>query len=351
MKSKGVILRHVLLWILYIGFEVGYLHVSVKTLASLTHFVIYYLLNIGLFYLNALVTLNYAFFRTNRPYLVYIFLLIPEIAIYLGIKVVLDALLSSPQLTILQVINLGKLYFLANFWRGVNFIGLSIAYFSTLYMIRFKDRNHIIETERLKAIAGQLELENKYVSMENAYLQNQISPHLLFNTLNFIYNAVEEYSEKAGKGVMYLSGLMRYSLISTNNQNKVRLSDEIVQIESLVALSRLRFGDDLYLTFKKNGEINNQEIIPLLLVTLVENMLKHGDLWEPTHPALISLNVTKQTLVFMTENKMRPAASHLNTGIGLINLEKRLQNFYLERYSLQIDSDADYFNVKLRIDL
>jgi two-component system LytT family sensor kinase len=351
MGNKAIVLRHLFLWLLYIGFEVEYLHVSVETMASLTHFIIYYLLNIALFYFNALVVLNFAFFKTNRSYLVYLLLLIPEIALYLGIKVILDSLLSKPSLTVLQVIHLGKLYFLANLWRGINFIGLSIAYFSTIYMIRFKDRNHQAETERLKAIAAQLELENKYISLENAYLQNQISPHLLFNTLNFIYNSVEEYSEKGGKGILYLSGLMRYSLVNTNDQNKVPLADEVKQVENLIALSRLRFGSDLQLNYQKTGRINDRMIMPLLLITLVENMLKHGDIGEPRHPAVVALRVSEDTLHFYTDNRKRPTDAYPKLGIGLENLRKRLQNFYPDRYQLDIEDKDGSFTVNLSIDL
>jgi two-component system LytT family sensor kinase len=351
MGKRGIILRHLFLWILYIGFEVEYLHITVKTMASLSHFLIYYMLNIGLFYLNSLVVLNYAFFRTGRPYLIYLLLLIPEVALYMGVKVLLDALLSEPPVSVLQVVQWGKVYFMANLWRGINFIGLSIAYFSTIYMIRFKDRNHQAETERLKAVTARLELENRYISVENAYLQNQISPHLLFNTLNFVYASVEEISEKAAKGIRYLSELMRYSLVSTGDQQKVPLAAEVKQIDNLVALTRLRFGDDLYLEFTRTGEITDQAVMPLLLVTLVENMLKHGDLGEQAFPAKLDLKIFPGSLQFVAANRKRPAAPYLQSGIGLKNLEKRLENFYPGRYKLLIDDRFDIFTVTLNLDL
>jgi two-component system LytT family sensor kinase len=99
-----------------------------------------------------------------------------------------------------------------------------------------------MENEQLKSIARNLELENKYISVENAYLQNQISPHLLFNSLAFIYNSIYKFSETAGNGVMRLSELMRYSLVSADDKRTVSLSDEIKQMENLIGLCRLQYN-------------------------------------------------------------------------------------------------------------
>jgi hypothetical protein len=351
MVKSRTVLRHLSLWLIYIAFEVGYLHVTLAGLASFSHFLVYYAFNIGLFYLHALVLLNYAFFKSGRPYLVAVLLIVPEILSYLGIKVLLDAALSLPARTVSDVLHLGKPYWMANLWRGLNFIGLSTAYFSTLYMIHFRDQTHLAEKQRLESAAARLELENRLISAENAYLHHQISPHLLFNTLNFVYNAVEEHSEKAARGIAHLADLMRYALVSTEDQQPVPLSEEIRQVENLIALSRLRFGEHFALRFEHAIQADNVSILPLVLITLVENMVKHGSLADPAFPAVIDLNVSGQRLTLVTVNRKAPAAAYLRTGIGLKNLEKRLQNHYPSRYRLTIDDRDSTFAVTLKINL
>lgn len=350
VKSRTV-LRHLSLWLIYIAFEVGYLHVTMASLASFSHFLVYYALNIGLFYGHAFILLRYAFFKSGKPYLITLLLIFPEVLWYLGIKVLLDAALSLPARTVFNVLHLGKPYWMANLWRGLNFIGLSTAYFSTLYMIHFKDQTHLAEKQRLETAAARLELENRLISAENAYLHHQISPHLLFNTLNFVYNAVEEHSEKAARGIAHLADLMRYALVSTEDQQPVPLLEEIRQAENLIALSRLRFGKHLVLRFEHDIRADNILVLPLLLITLVENMVKHGSLADPAFPAVIDLKVSRQRLTLVTVNRKSPAAAYLRTGTGLKNLKKRLQNHYPSRYRLTIDDLDNTFAVTLKINL
>ncbi|WP_431199596.1 sensor histidine kinase [Mucilaginibacter sp. P19] len=208
-----------------------------------------------------------------------------------------------------------------------------------------------MEKESLKQLTRSLELENKFINAENAYLQNQISPHLLFNTLNFIYNTIHKLSERAGKGVMLLSELMRYSLLSSQDNRMVTLADEVMQIEKLIELSTLRFQNELYLKFSKKGKIKDVLIPPLILVTLVENMLKHGDLGEIDHPGKISLEYADKVLKFTTRNLKRQSSPHPGTGLGLHNIEKRLTNLFPEKYHFAVTTHENIFITELTLNL
>jgi len=349
MVNKDVIFRHVLFWLIFISYELAFLHFTVGWQATLLHFVIYYSLNIGLFYFNAFVILDFAFFKTLRPYLISSALILLELIGYLTIKFTLDLLISDRPKTHTDDLKHTELYVMTNIWRAIYFIGLSIAYWSMLYLIRFKERNHLMETEQLKTVARTLELENKYMSVENAYLQNQISPHLLFNSLNFIYTTVRGFSENAGEGVTRLSDLMRYSLVSADDSRTVLLTEEVRQLENLVELCRMRFGDEFYLQFKKKGKLAAIHVIPLILITLVENMMKHGDLGEKRYPARIILEAKGNCLSFETKNRKRNTSLYPKGGLGLKNIEKRLKNYYHERYTLLVRDVEDLFTVTLTL--
>src|SRR5665213_1898604 len=333
LSRRKIIIWHALVWLLFISYEVAYIRFTVGIQASIFHFAVYYLLNIGLFYFNAHIVLDFAVFRTRHPIIISIILIIVEVICYLLIKYILDYLLSVPPRSISGQIENVRQYLLANIWRGIYFLGFSIAYWSMLYMLKYKEKNHAMETEQLRHITENLALENKYISAENAFLQNQISPHLLFNSLNFIYNTVYSISEKAGNGVILLADLMRYSLTSSTDGKTVSLLKEAEQVENLIRLNQLRFDGQLYLKFKKKGNLKEVFIIPLILITLVENMMKHGDLGEARQPACIELEMSAGRLTFRTKNKTRTFSPYPPGGLGVKNIEKRLNNFYHDRYS------------------
>jgi len=350
MAKNSIIFRHILIWLIFISYEMAYINFMVGITATVFHYAIFYTLNICLFYFNAYVILDYSFFKTNNPYSSAVIFTICEIVVYLLIKYGLDYVLKIWFPGNSKLI-FGEQYILINVWRCVYFIGFSIAYWSMRYMVKFKERNHIMEVEHLKNIAANLELENKYIIAENAYLQNQISPHLLFNSLNFIYNAIHRLSDRAGKGVMLLADIMRYSLVSSEDNRTVPLNKEVEHIDKLIALSQLRFQEEFFIKFKKKGKLSGTKILPLILITLVENMIKHGDLGEPGKPALIRLEQMENLLIFETKNKKRTGSPHRKGGLGLKNIEKRLLNYYQERFSLNILDEEHDFTVSLTLNL
>lgn len=351
MNRKVIVFRHMIAWLIFVSYEIAFLYFTVGVKATFNHFLIYYLLNIGLFYFNAHVILNFGFSKTRRPYLISACLMILELSGYLTIKFGLDWALSDNDDPFRKQIGHPELYIMTNIWRAVYFVGLSVAYWSLLNFSRVRERSHLIEKESLRNRAENLELENKYISVENAFLQNQISPHLLFNSLSFIHNAIYLLSAQAGKGVMRLAELMRYSLVSPGDTRKVMLAKEVEQVENLIALCGMRFPNEFFLRFRKKGRLSGIQIIPLVLITLVENMMKHGDIGEKKQPARIRLEIQENQLLFETHNKKRKSSLYRKGGLGLKNVEKRLNNFYRNRYTLLIRDVEDFFTVTLQIEL
>lgn len=349
MKNRDIVFGHVIAWLVYILYEVSSVALTAGLHGPLYHFPVYYCCYIGLFYFNAHVVLDFAFFKTTRPYWVSGGLIAAEIVLFFifkaGLDLVMPGVKKSPGTL------LAKPYLLSNLFREVFFIGFSIAYWSMLGMVRFKERNHRMEREQLKNMAGTLELKNRYISVENAFLQNQISPHLLFNSLSFIYTSVRRLSDQAGKGVMLLSDLMRYSLVTGKDAELVLLSREVEQIGNLISLSRLRMEEHFYLQFKRKGRLAGKKIIPLLLITLVENAIKHGELDDRKVPVRISLSVEGEELLFLTSNKIRTSSPYKKGGLGLDNLQKRLANAYPGRFAFEFGERTGLFIVSLKITL
>jgi LytS/YehU family sensor histidine kinase len=89
-----------------------------------------------------------------------------------------------------------------------------------------------------------------------------------------------------------------------------------------------------------------------LLLPLVENAFKHGlSSADASAYAKASLTVNNDVLIFEIENNKTKPCVETTNGIGLVNLEKRLNHLYHEKHSLEIKDTANTFNASLQISL
>lgn len=197
------------------------------------------------------------------------------------------------------------------------------------------------------------ELENQKLQAELSFLKMQVNPHFLFNALNNIYSlAVMEKSKKTGDSIMKLSDLMRYVLYEKeDDQNKVSLNKEIRHINSYIDLEKLRHPGDIYINFSIEGETDDKRIAPLLLFPLIENACKHGILTESDKPVNIQIKITDHKLDFSIENYTNSYLKDKVGGIGIPNVQKRLDLLYGNSYTLDIKNSNEKFLVNLHLPL
>ena len=197
------------------------------------------------------------------------------------------------------------------------------------------------------------ELENQKLKAELSFLKMQVNPHFLFNALNNIYSlSVMEKSNKTGQSIMKLSDLMRYVLYEKEDaENKVSLDKEIRHINSYIDLEKLRHPGDVYINFSIEGDTNGKRIVPLLLFPLIENACKHGILTDPQKPVDINLKVTDHLLNFSIENSINSYQKDEVGGIGIPNVQKRLDLLYGKKYTLDLNKTAERFIVNLQLPL
>jgi hypothetical protein len=197
------------------------------------------------------------------------------------------------------------------------------------------------------------EIENEKLSSELNFLKSQVNPHFFFNTLNNIYSLAYRKSDKAPLAIARLSQLMRY-LLSSSGKTKVRLQEEIDYIESYIDLMRLRFADGFRVTFSKEGRMGDHIIEPMLLIPFVENAFKYSPAGLPDPGIRIGLSVHGYTLTFTVQNVYepdKPAEASTSTGIGQVNVKKRLALLYPGQHQLDITKAADTYRVALTIKL
>jgi sensor histidine kinase YesM len=220
-------------------------------------------------------------------------------------------------------------------------ISLLIAYL--VYLQDAKKQQKILEQQKI-----ELEMEKTYANLN--FLKAQINPHFLHNTLNFLYAKSLPYSTELSEGILTLSDIMRYALSEANlKDGKAALKDEVEHVRNVIKIHQLRFSNNLQVNFEVTGVLNGTTIIPFVLITIVENAFKHGDLKDTTHPIDVKLAVEHNSIRFYCHNKKKAGPKELSTGIGLDNIKKRLDLAYRDHYTLIIKDEPDFYTTQLTI--
>jgi hypothetical protein len=216
------------------------------------------------------------------------------------------------------------------------FLFLAVFFFSLI--LRITDRWRQTEKEKLNA--------------ELSYLKAQINPHFLFNILNTIYSLAVEKSDQTGTAVVKLSQMMRY-VISDAGHELVPLSREIDYLRNYIELQKMRFGDQLPLSFTVTGQATGQLIAPLILISFIENAFKHGVNAAENTDIKIAVSILENQLHFSAFNNKVTIRElpETESGIGLENTRKRLQLLYPASHTLVIKDEPNYFEVSLSLQL
>jgi two-component system, LytTR family, sensor kinase len=193
-------------------------------------------------------------------------------------------------------------------------------------------------------------LQKEKQEAELSFLQAQVNPHFLFNSLNNIYALAYEQHPQTATAVLKLSEIMRY--VAYENQRQTTLRQELEYVQNMLDLHQLRC--DYKLQYKINVTANAAScaVMPLLLIPLVENALKHGDLSDAQCPLEIHAEKKVAAFELLVSNKVAIDKPMEPGGIGLKNLERRLELSYpREQYSFQKQVKKNIFTVQIKLNL
>lgn len=198
-----------------------------------------------------------------------------------------------------------------------------------------------------------IDLQRQNIAAQLRFLQAQVHPHFLFNTLNNIYSETQDKAPRAAAMVSGLSALLRFILYESDKP-KIPLQNEIRMIEDYINLEKIRYHHPLDLQYTRPADTADLEIAPLLLLPFVENAFKHGASQVIDQP-WISLDITIQDrtlrMKIMNGKPAGPTRQQQTSGIGIENVRQRLQLLYPGQHQLQIVAEAEVFIVNLRVDL
>lgn len=295
---------------------------------------------------------------TNSLYTLVVFLL-DVVLVYFSLYFLVPKLLLKNKfwlyisLTILAIlINIGGIHYLysdpeyesyqvlednlSNFVSTATLLGTAIAIKVFKLMIQEKSR--------------RLEAENASLETELTYLKDQINPHFLFNALNNIYVQVRKRPQEASESVLLLSDLLRYQLYDCA-KGQVYLNGEIEYLKTYLELDKMRkTGSDT--SFKVEGTPNGKMIAPYIFLPFIENAIKHGTSVSQNAFIHIFFKIKENQILFSVHNsKPEQASNHPAGGIGLVNVQRRLDLLYKGKYDLQVHETKEDYKVELALDI
>jgi len=182
------------------------------------------------------------------------------------------------------------------------------------------------------------EKENEHLRTELSFLRTQVNPHFMLNVLNSMALLARKKSDLLEPVLMELARLMNYMLYDAANE-RISLEDEIGYLRAYIDLQMLRFGSDVKVRFNVPERLNGSCIEPMLLIPLVENAFKHGIGLIDDPVIFIDIQTEGHGELKMTvKNKYNPRVRQEGarpSGIGLANLNKRLELIYPGRFQLE----------------
>lgn len=193
--------------------------------------------------------------------------------------------------------------------------------------------------------------QQKVIELNRAQLDAllmQLQPHFLFNTLHSVSALIDWDKKAAQKMITQLGDILR-QVLQNENRHIVSLAEEVQFLENYLAIEQVRFQDRLIIDFDVAPDTLAAQIPNLLLQPLVENALKHG-LANKVENGRLDLRARKieqkgklpELVITIEDNGIGfdplEYKASAEQGLGLLNVEKRLQRHYPENYQLELRS-------------
>lgn len=198
-------------------------------------------------------------------------------------------------------------------------------------------------------------LEKEKLETELKFLKSQFNPHFLFNTINSIFFLIHKNPDKASSSLAKFSELLRYQLYECNDI-QILLSKEISYLENFIELEKLRQNNNIDVQFTLNQQNSiHWGIAPFILMTFVENAFKHVSKHsDQPNWIKIQLDQEEEQLYFAVSNSTAETTYNEVVsygGIGLQNVQRRMDLIYPGQYKLDIQSSDNCFVIKLQLSL
>ncbi len=207
-------------------------------------------------------------------------------------------------------------------------------------------------TDQIQQLMKENEEEQRQKrASEQRALQAQINPHFLYNTLDSIIWMAE--SGKNEDVVIMTASLARMMRATLNSQNElVTIEQEMLHVKSYLTIQQMRYRDKLEFEIRIDPDIRSAYIVKLVVQPLVENAIYHGIKYKENKGKVVITGERKGKNVLLTVKDSgqgmdeetlknifkKHKVNYTNNGVGVYNVQARLQLHYGEEYGLRYES-------------
>ena len=185
-------------------------------------------------------------------------------------------------------------------------------------------------------------------SSEMNLLQEQINPHFLYNALSVITSmSMRENGKRTVECLRYLADFYRISL--NKGREVVTIQEELDLLKNYMKIQKIRFGEDVNISYEVDEETLEFHTIKLLLQPLVENAIHHGRRDEGVLNIRVGVRRQGDRIVYVVADdglgiepeklvKLRTDLKQSQGGFGLKNVDIRVKLQYGENYGVNVES-------------
>jgi len=342
---------HLFIWGVLITYELYTISFAIGIVAKPDRIIAHYIINICFFYFTSLCVIPYSL-RYGKQWLWRLpFFLATALVLLILSKGLIDLGFNLLDKDLGRALNFDARYIGGAAWRSLYFLALAFLFYYFRTYVRERDARERLERQNFENQIKEQQLELELTRARQAYLKAQINPHFLFNTLNYIFSLIQKSEPEAAKAIIRLSNMMRFALDAEHAESNPPLSVEIAHSRNLIDLWIVPKSEMTYLDFKVDSQVQQYRFIPLVLLTLLENVFKHGNLSNSAAPGIISIFTSADQLIIETTNLINTEINNSGGSIGLDNLRQRLENAYGRHCSFYYCIQENYFLVKITVEL
>jgi signal transduction histidine kinase len=207
---------------------------------------------------------------------------------------------------------------------------------TTISRVRVREANR--RSEQLTAENERERLARQTVQAELKLLQAQVEPHFLFNTLANVRHLMQSGSPESLRMLDHLIHYLRTALPDIRSDSTT-LGREAELARAYLEIMRMRMGGDLVFSIDVEPGLEGHAFPPLMLMTLVENAIKHGVAPKARGEVRIAIRRSGDLIVAEVIDDGRGLGGTLGQGIGLGNVRERLRALHGERARLVLESN------------
>ncbi|QNL47910.1 hypothetical protein H8S90_13890 [Olivibacter sp. SDN3] len=178
--------------------------------------------------------------------------------------------------------------------------------------------------------------------------RRRIGNHFLVNYLFNVYGLLKKGMKGAVASIIWLQQYASF-LMADEDEVPRPITQELQALRDLSAMEELRNPSRYSFYLIVGDGVSSLKVIPMVLLSLFENIRQHGLYLDPNYPARMELSAANDCLTIYTWNKLCRKDRKGGHGMALENLRARLEMHHAGKYCLRYGEKEGFFELQLEV--